>query len=160
LELELDYLTAGRSNVLAVVSRLINPTTAPFRVTYRLDAALRLAGSVEEVRLHRSHGPASKRLVNQSWEYPSGDWAAVESRPAGLWAVMVNGTPGCQVQTLDMAQYGAHLGNSFRGVLLPESITEAVAFLVLTDSPQRARLYAALGDMARKQDRVRNGGCR
>ena len=150
LELELDYLTTGRSNVLAVVSRLINPTTAAFRVSYRLDAALRLGGSVEEVWLHRSHGPASKRLVNQSWEYPSGDWAAVESRSAGLWAVMVNGSKGCQVQTLDMAQYGAHLSNTFRGLLLPESTTEAITFLVLTDDERQAGLYGALSDMTRQ----------
>jgi len=149
LKLELDYLTVGRSNLLAVVSRLINPTTAPFRVSYRVDAALRLGGSVEDARLHRSQGPASKRLVNQSWEYPSGDWAGVESRSAGLWAVMVNGSRGCQVQTLDMAQYGAHLGNAFRGLLPPESRTEVLTFLVLTHDPHQARLYAALRDMAR-----------
>ena len=149
LELELDYLTVGQSNVLAVVSRIINPTTAPFRVSYRLDAALRLGGSAEDARLHCSHGPASKQLVNQSWDYPSGDWAAVESPSAGLWVAMANGTRGCQVQALNMAQYGAHVGNTFRGLLPPESRTEVITFLVLTHSPQQARLYAALGDMAR-----------
>ena len=152
LKLELDYLTVGQSNLLAVVSRLINPTTAPFRVSYRLDAALRLGGSVEDVRLHRSQGPASRRLINQSWEYPSGDWAAVESSSAGLWAVMVNGTPGCQVQALDMAQYGAHLGNTFCGLLPPESTAEMVTFLALTHDSEQARLYAALKDMARQFD--------
>jgi GNAT superfamily N-acetyltransferase len=148
LQLELDYLTVGRSNLLAVITRLINPTTAPFRVSYRLDTALRLGGSVEDARLHRTWGPASKRLVNQVWDYPSGDWAAVESPSTGLWAVMVNGSQGCQVETMDMAHYGAHLGNALQGLLPPESTTEAVTFLVLTQDPQQARLYAALRDMA------------
>jgi hypothetical protein len=148
LELELDYLTVGQCNVLAVISRLINPTTAPFQVSYRLDAALRLGGSVEDTRLHRSWGPASKRLVNQVWDFPSGDWAAVESPSAGLWAVMVNGSQGCQVETIDMAHYGAHLGNAFQGLLRPESTTEVLTFLALTQNPQQARLYAALKDLA------------
>lgn len=149
LELELDYLTVGRSNVLAVISRLINPTTAPFQVSYRLDAALRLGGSVEDVLLYRSSGPASKRLVNQVWKYPSGDWAAVESPSAGLWAVMVNATQGCQVEALEMAHFGAHLGNAVHQVLLhPESTTETLTYVVLTQDSRQARLYAALRDLA------------
>jgi len=147
LKLELDYLTVGRSNLLAVISRLVNLTTAPFQVSYRLDAALRLGGSVEDARLHRSWGPASKRLISQVWDYPSEDWAAVESPSAGLWAVMVNGSLGCEVETMDMAHHGAHLGNTFLGLLPPESTTEAVTFLVLAQDPQQARLYAALRDM-------------
>jgi len=151
LELELDYLTVGRSNLLAVVSRLINPTTTPFRVSYRVEAALRLGGSVEDARLHRCDGPASKRLVSQSWDAPSDDWAAVESPSAGLWAVMVNGSPCCQIQALDMAQYGAHVGNVFEGLLPPGSTREVLTFLALAHDPQQARRYAALREMGRQE---------
>jgi hypothetical protein len=149
LELEIDYLTVGQSNVLAAVSRLINPTTAPFRVTYRLDAALRLGGSVDDARLHRIEGPASKRLLSQAWGYPSGDWAAVESPSAGLCAVMVNGSQGWQVEAWDEGPQGAHVGSTFQGLLPPESTREAVTFLVLTPDLQQARLYAALRELIR-----------
>jgi hypothetical protein len=71
----------------------------------------------------------------------------VESPSAGLWAVMVNGARSCQLQALDVAQYGAHLGNVFRGLLPPDSTTELLTFLVLTPDGQQARLYAALKDV-------------
>ena len=61
---------------------------------------------------------------------------------------MVNGSQGCQVETLDMAHHGAHLGSAFQGLLRPESTTEILTFLVLTQDSQQARQYIALRDLA------------
>jgi GNAT superfamily N-acetyltransferase len=144
LRLETAYLTVGGSNVVAMVSRLINLTTAPRPVVYFTNAFLQPGGTIQNSVLHYGNQRTSLRADNNMWLAPSGPWAAVENPASGDVGVLVNATAGSELQAFDMGRDGAHLFQVARFTLEPAATREFVSFLVLAQGLEQARRYAAM----------------
>ena len=144
LRLETAYLTVGGSNVVAVVSRLSNLTTAPRPVVYFTNAFLQPGGTIQNAVLHYGQQRTSLRADNNMWLASSDPWAAVENPASGDVGVLVNATPGSELQAFEMGREGAHLFQVARFTLEPAATREFVSFLVLAQGPEQARRYAAL----------------
>jgi len=144
LRLETAYLTVGGSNVVAVVSRLINLTTAPRPVVYFTNAFLQPGGTIQNSVLHYGNQRTSLRADNNMWLASSDPWAAVENPASGDVGVLVNATAGSELQAFEMGRDGAHLFQVARFTLEPAARREFVSFLVLAQGLEQARRYAAL----------------
>jgi ribosomal protein S18 acetylase RimI-like enzyme len=144
LRLETDYLTVGGSNVVVVVSRLINLTTAPRPVVYFTNAFLQPGGTVQGTILHYGQQRTSLRADNNMWLATTDPWAAVENPASGDVCVLINATAGSELQAFEMGSDGAHLFQVARFTLEPAATREFISYLVLAQGLEQARRYAAL----------------
>jgi hypothetical protein len=143
LRAEVEYLTAGQSNLLRVVYRLINETGIYRLVTPGLLAFLQPDGRYDNSALH-ADGVELKRAPIMTW-IVVGNWGAATNPESGKTLVVVKETPGAWLELSDWAQDGGHVFGFNRTCIPPQSQTEMIVYLALTDTLQDARRYAALG---------------
>jgi hypothetical protein len=141
LRLEMDYLTVGQSNLLAVVARLVNVTAAPFSGMLVTQAYVQPGGEREKVELYDVERRRIRRMRDQIWGASSGQWAAVAHSASGLCLALVGGKGSGQVSALDFGLDGAHLYDIAVPTLKPHATYEMVSYLVLTPDVEQARLY-------------------
>jgi hypothetical protein len=138
------YLTIGRSNVLAVVSRVENRSPARFGGSFSLNTFLAPGGDRTAAVLHylRSGERTQKRVHGGVWS-SSEQWCAVEP-PTGPVIAVVSASPELLVEPRDMGMEGIHPAVSRRIDLEPGQAIEATTYLVFADGIEQARLYRQL----------------
>ncbi len=147
IRLETEYLTLTGSNALLAVVRLSNLTTAPQRLQTFLGCYLRVDGDLTGTALrYIADGEHNtRRAAYDVWLAPSADWAALENEKSGLTAALISLTPWAYIQAYNLGLDGAHLFNVGEVLLAPSSSEEYSTLFILTDSPDKARRYRALG---------------
>ena len=143
LRLEMDYLTVGQSNLLAMVARLVNPTDAPFGAYLVTQAYVQPGGERDKAVLHDISPRPLFRRRDHLWGEPSGHWAAASHSETGQTIALVSGDSNArgQIAALDFGMEGAHLYNVSTPSIAPHSSSETVSYLVLAPDPAQARLY-------------------
>ena len=149
VQFETAYLTTGKSNVLAVASRLENRSSALCRFSFSTAFFLAPGGDRTRSVMHfqRPDEPerTQKRVHGGIWT-SSGQWCAVEP-PSGPVFTTVAASPEATVVPLDMGLEGVHPMVSRRLVLEPGQSREIVAYLILADGIDQARLYRHLSEV-------------
>lgn len=143
IRLEQETLTVGGSNVIRLVTRLVNCTTAPRRLACFVGAYLAPGGRCDNAVLHYSGGRVSLRAASNMWRAPAGSWAAVENPETEHVGLLVSATLGVGAEVFDMGEAGAFPFLTCRLTLMPLATQELVGYLVLTQGMEQARWYAA-----------------
>jgi hypothetical protein len=148
LRLDVSYLTAGESNVLAVPFRLVNESGARLEGAFVLHSFLQPGGDRARAVLHyeRNGLRTHKRVHGGLWG-SSDRWVAVSGPDGAPALTLVAGTRAGQIAELrDMGLEGAHPVVRFPLRLAPDEALEGVAYVVLADDAAQARLYRFLAD--------------
>jgi len=145
LRAEIAYLTVGGSNVLKVVYRLVNETSAYRRAAPGLLAFLQVDGRHQEAVLY-GDGLQRKRTPQMAWPL-AGSWGAVVNPSSDRAAVMVGRSGSKCVQLMDWGRDGGHLFFDNDAVLAPHGSHELVAYLALVESLEEARQYSCLASL-------------
>jgi GNAT superfamily N-acetyltransferase len=145
LSVEFDYLTVGGSNVLKLVCRIRNRTTAKRRLSvgwltyWQLDGAS-TGNTLRSQDIERKHTP---------WEsWPDADhWGTLTNPQTGRTATLVSPYP--DVKLIDWGDAGGHLGYLAGIDVMPASTssaasTERTCYIALCDSWNQARISAWL----------------
>ena len=146
LKLEVEYLTCGGSNVVALVTRWTNKTSATMQVPGDggIGAWLQVGGTHENAIVHAdiSGERQIRRRGGFGMDTYAGTWKAVENGESGQTLLMVaTGTGKAVVQ--DFAKEGAHLSAEFGGTLQPNETREHLAWLVLMQNTYELDAYVA-----------------
>jgi hypothetical protein len=142
LRAEIAYLTVGNSNVLKVIFRLVNETSAFRRTLPGLLAFFQVDGQHENALLC-GHNLQRKRTSQMAWPLV-GSWGAVVNPSTGRAAVMVAASGRKRVKLDDWGVDGGHLAFDYEAVLPPYGNHELVAYLALTGSLDEAKRYRCL----------------
>jgi len=147
LRVEISYLTCGESNLLAVAFRITNEGTARVEGGFSLHSFLQPGGDRTTALLHRERvGEVRVQKRAHGGQGGSSDaWCAV-SGPEGTPAIAI--VPGSQHVRVgdvrDMGLEGAHPSISRRLRLAPGETVEDVAYYVVAENVEQARLYRHL----------------
>jgi RimJ/RimL family protein N-acetyltransferase len=142
LALELEYLTVGKSNVLKLVYRVRNDTTARRDLGCGWLSFWQLDGTAEHNTLHSAE-IQRKPTVWEGWS-EAGKWGLVTNAETGRTAVLVSPYP--IVRLIDWGDVGGHLGLIGRMSIPASGVAERVGYLALCASMDAAKRYAALKD--------------
>ncbi|MDF1513238.1 MAG: hypothetical protein P1S60_05470, partial [Anaerolineae bacterium] len=142
LDVALDYLTVGGSNVLKLVTSVQNNTTAERGMGIGWITFWQPDGSAEHNILH-SHDMQRKPTPWYSWA-KTGHWAAVTNSVTRRSAAMVSPYP--EVSLMDWGDAGSHLGAIFDVHVPPSATVRRTVYLVLCDDLKTAKSYAVLKD--------------
>lgn len=143
LDVMLDYLTVGDSNILKLVYHVINRTSAK----RHLDIGWATYWQPDGTSAHNVlRGAGMQRKPNPWYTWAkTGNWAAVTNGQTGRTLALVSPYP--QVRMMDWGDAGGHLG-FWEGVHVPPMETlQRVAYCVLCDSVENAQRYAVLKDL-------------
>jgi RimJ/RimL family protein N-acetyltransferase len=142
LHLEVEYLTVGQSNVLKLVYRVRNETTAKRALRFGWHSFWQLDGTREHNTLYSAE-IQRKPTPWGSWSL-AGKWGLVTQAESGRTAIMVSPYP--TVRLVDWDDMGGHLG--FVGPMsIPASgIAERVCYIALCRDVEQARRYVVLKD--------------
>ena len=145
LGVEFDYLTVGNSNLLKLVCRVHNRTTAKRRVAlgwltyWQLDGAS-TGNTLRSQEIERKHTPW------ESWP-EAGHWGSLTNPETGRTVILIS--PHSDVKLVDWGDVGGHPG-CFGGLdAMPASTSpvqpaERICYIALCDSWDQAHLYACL----------------
>ncbi|HSV74249.1 MAG TPA: GNAT family N-acetyltransferase [Chthonomonadales bacterium] len=153
MRIETEYLTLPGAEVIAVVSRWANRTTARMASPDDVGVAawMSVGGdhaqgvvhtSREGVRERRRRGPFSAELQ-------SGRWAAIENPETGHAVAIATGDPLMRITVDDLASDGAHFSVLGRVEIAPASHVESLAWLAFGPDLAQAEAYGALADLER-----------
>jgi len=140
LSLELDYLTVGQSNVLKLVYRVRNETTARrglgggWHTFWQLDGA-REHNTLYSAEIQRKPTPWG------SWS-DAGRWGINTNTQTGRTAILVSPYP--RVRLSDWDDMGGHLGFIDRIEVPASGVAERVAYIALCGDVAAARRYICL----------------
>ena len=146
LRIEVAYLTAGGSNVVAVVSRYVNRTSAPRDFHAGIVAFAQPGGSREDLEgVVERHGVVHhKKHTLQSRDLRGDNWIAIHNSRSDDAAVLVSTAHRKEVFVDDSGIAGMHLSAAHNVRIEPEEANEAVCYFVLTKGIEQARAYAVL----------------
>jgi hypothetical protein len=137
LGVEFDYLTVGNSNVLKLVCRVHNHTTAQRRATigwlafWQLDGAS-TGNTLRSKEVERKHTPWN------SWP-EAAHWGTLFNPQTGRTAALISAYP--HVRMIDWGAAGGHLG-WFNGIdVRPASTTTRDCYVVLCETFEQAQTY-------------------
>jgi hypothetical protein len=147
LRLEADYLTVRGSNVLAVVTRLRNPTLAPMSGLLMTQAYVQPGGDRAHEVVHGFRGQEIVRVAGHEWDADPGGWVAASNDKTGECLAFVTGPGGAQCNVWEMGAYGSHFFHLAIPVLAPGASFEMVSYLVLASDAEQARLYRSLENL-------------
>jgi hypothetical protein len=140
LALELDYLTVGRSNVLKLVYRIRNETTARRHLGggwlsfWQLDGA-RAYNTLTSAEVQRKPTPW------ESWS-DAGRWGIDTNAQTGRTAILVSPYP--RVRLIDWGDVGGHLGFTDHIEVPASGTAERTCYIALCADPAAARRYICL----------------
>lgn len=145
LRLSVSYLTAGGSNVLAVVARVENGSGARTSGQLATSTFIQPGGDRRTATLYFEQAGRlrqQRRVHGGSWG-SSGAWCAVVA-PDGPALTTVHGTPGGRIEPRDMGLEGVHPSAQLSFDLAPGETRESVTYLIVADSLEEARRYRFL----------------
>ncbi len=146
LRVEAEYLTCGGSNVVALVTRWTNKTTATMQVPGNggIGAWLQVGGTHENAVVHADI--SGERQIRRRGGFGlntyQGAWKAVENGQSGQTLLMVT-TGNSKAAVHDFAGEGAHLSAEFALTLQPNETREHLAWLVLMQNTYELDAYVA-----------------
>ena len=140
LRVELEYLTLGRSNVLKLVYRLHNTTTARRQVNVGWLSFCQPDGASESNVL-RSNEIERKRTPWAS-QPAAGHWGMVTNPETGRTAILISPMLGAAL--LDWGDVSGHLACDLELDVMPLATTERVCYLALCSDVAEARRYTWL----------------
>ncbi len=142
LSVELAYLTTGSSNVLKLVARVHNHTTAARTLTVGWISFWRLGG---DPQLNVLHAAGMQRRPNPWYSRPrTGHWAAVTNLETQRTAILISPYP--EAVGTDWGEPGNHLAWLSGVTVRPEATLTRTVFLALCQSLDEAKLYVPLKD--------------
>lgn len=142
LAIDLDYVTVGKGNVLKLVYRLRNLTTAKRSLGFGWQCYWQPDGEWRH-NVVRSAFVERKSTPWESWS-EAGKWGMVTNAESGCSALLVSPYPW--VRLVDWGDVGGHLG-FFGGMnVSPMDMAERVCYVVLCDSVEKAQRYTWLKD--------------
>lgn len=146
LRLEVEYLTRGGSNVVALVTRWTNKTNATMQVPGDggIGAWLQVGGTHANAVVHAdiSGERQMRRRGGFGMDTTAGTWKAVENGESGQTLLMV-ATGNSKAVLQDFGQEGAHLSAEFALTLQPNETREQLAWLVLMQNTFEVDAYVA-----------------
>ncbi|MBN1934718.1 MAG: GNAT family N-acetyltransferase [Anaerolineae bacterium] len=142
LAVDVDYLTVGNSNVLKLVYRLRNLTTAKRGIGFGWQTYWQLDGAWEK-NILRSEYVERKPTPWDSWS-DVGKWGLAVNGETGRTAILVSPYP--DVFLVDWGNVGGHLGFLGRMEVEPSGTAERVCYIALCASPEEAKRYIPLQD--------------
>lgn len=140
LALELDYLTVGQSNVLKLVYRVRNDTSAKRGLGCGWHTFWQLDGTWEHNTLYSAE-IQRKPTPWGSWS-DAGKWGLVTNAETGRTAVLVSPYPA--VRLIDWDAVGGHLAFIGEMSVPPSGTAERVCYLALCKDVEEARRYIPL----------------
>lgn len=147
LEAQLDYLTVGGSNVLKVVFRIINKSSAPRRAMPGLFVCPQVDGEYRKSVLYADN-LQRKRMPQEAWSR-IGYWGAVVNPVSGRGMAMISGSGKALLGLADWGKDSGHFWYDDVLLVPPFESRELTAYLVLAESLEEARRYEALKDICR-----------
>jgi RimJ/RimL family protein N-acetyltransferase len=142
LALELDYLTVGQSNVLKLVYRIHNETTARRFLGCGWQSFWQLDGMWEHNTLY-SAALQRKPTPWGSWS-EAGKWGLAVNAETGRTAILVSPYPAVRLNDWD--DMGGHLGFVSQVSVPASGVVERVCYIALCGEMDHARRYVALQD--------------
>jgi hypothetical protein len=140
LAVELEYLTAGRSNVLKLVYRVRNETTAKRSLGFGWHSFWQLDGTWTHNTLYSAE-IQRKPTPWGSWS-EAGKWGIVTNAETGRTAILVSPYPA--VRLSDWDDMGGHLGFVGRMSIPASGVAERLCYAALCPDMDTARRYACL----------------
>jgi GNAT superfamily N-acetyltransferase len=147
LQIELDYLTVGHSNVLKLIYRVRNATTARRKV------------EVGWLSFWQPDGESKNNVLRSQeierkptpWEGWSAAWHWGTVRNAGTGRTVILASPYPTVRLIDWGDAGGHLGffcgvEVMPGTASTPATAERTCYLALCKSPEEAMRYTWLKD--------------
>jgi len=141
LRLEMDYLTIGQSNVLAVATRLVNLTDGPYSAILITQGYVQPGGERDKGVLYDLGGRRVRRMSDFLWNAGSGKWGGVAHELSGRCVAVAGGAGVREIDALDFGMDGAHLFAVSQAALAPRGVYEMTSYLVLAPDVAHARLY-------------------
>jgi GNAT superfamily N-acetyltransferase len=148
LRVEVSYLTAPGSNLVAVVRRVENRSGARWEGRHGFDAWPAPGGQHQGVVVHfdRNGERTHKRVPGGTMTW-SGQWVAVSGASDAPVVAVVTATPGHFIELHDLGVEGIGVYTSAEVDLAPGESAEDVAYLVVASDLAQARLYRALSEV-------------
>ena len=159
---EIEYLTIGGSNLIALVNRCINKTDAPMGTDSGVAAWLQPGGTTQNTILHyeqstplygqnvstdmRERRRRHRHRGGYLTEFNCGKWAAVENPETNDVFIMITSYQQGELEAMDLVNDGAHLYASTWFGLEANETKEDVTWLVLCDSLEEALAYRVLSE--------------
>ncbi len=151
LGVEAEYLTLPGTNLIAIVTRWTNLSSARMEAGISVMAWLQPGGGRSGIVAHRTGGGVrmlTRRGGFQS-QHRSGPWAAVENPATGDTLHLITSGPDRDIDVIDMAEEGAHLSAGHPLTLAPHETKERLTWLVLTSGLASSDAYASLAKVER-----------
>jgi RimJ/RimL family protein N-acetyltransferase len=143
LRTELDYLTVGGSNVLKVVFRMLNASSAPRGVTQGFIVFVQVDGNHQNGVLYGDDFQR-KRSPHEAWTR-LGYWGAIVNPDTGRALAMVSGSGKGILGLTDWGKDGGHFWFDDELTIAPHGDCELVAYLALAESLEEAKRYEVMG---------------
>ncbi len=142
LGLELDYLTVGRSNVLKLVYRVRNETTAVRGLGYGWLSFWQPDGTWTHNTLYGTE--VQRKPTPWGGWFASGKWGLLTNAQTGRTAILVSPYP--DVRLCDWDDMGGHVGLVGHLSVPASGVAERVCYIALCKDMDEARRYACLRD--------------
>lgn len=151
LGLEAEYLTLAGTNLIALITRWTNHSTARMQTSTGVNAWLQPGGTRANTVAYwvRDGEGRLQRRSAVSGARRSGPWAAVENPETGDILALITADPGKHVWVEDMAEEGAHLHINEAHSFAPGETRETLTWLALTSGIEAAEAYASLAKVER-----------
>jgi RimJ/RimL family protein N-acetyltransferase len=151
LRAELDYLTVGGSNVLKVVFRLLNASSAPRGVLSGLFVFAQVDGDHRNGALYGDDFQR-KRSPHEAWTR-LGDWGAIVNPDTGRALAMASGSGKGLLGLTDWGKDGGHFWFDDELTIAPHGTCELVAYLALAESLEEAKRYESMKRLTMNNER-------
>jgi len=161
--LETEYLTYPGSNVIAIVTRCINKTSAQMNDGAGIGAWLQPGGFLDDLVLHYDHFKplyeqagstndqqrySDHRLRNEYIaEIECDHWVCVENPKTNDVITLIGSAQDGNIFALDIGKHGILIQSNLWFGLEPNEMREGITWLVLCDSVEQARKYRAIGEI-------------
>jgi GNAT superfamily N-acetyltransferase len=148
---ETEYLTLPGSNVIAIVCRWTNRSSARMQAEPAIVAWLQPGGTRANTTAHWTR--KGERMVQRrggfSMQANCEAWGAVENPATGDVLTLITAIPDAHIHLMDMADEGAHLYAGFNHTFAPHETKETLTWLVLTSGSTSLEAYASLATVER-----------
>lgn len=147
MRLETEYLTTAGSNVIALITRCTNLSTAQMETPGDIGVAawLQVGGTHKNAIVHAEFNGTrqARRRGGFGMDSMSGTWKAVENAETGQTVLMIATAAKGKAGLEDFAEEGAHLSVQSACQLQPGETKETLGWLVMTDSPASIEAYVS-----------------